>query len=130
MSRKKRQIPTFIFMDAQKLKKIRKLSKVSQKDFGRQIYASREQIRDWEQGLYKIPRWAEENIKKEFGATEKAKPIDGGHLEDYGPKSRRGRKLLKKIEDLLATGGKQAEDEIRKHVEMLEAWIKSKVKKK
>lgn len=53
-------------MDGAKLRELRKKLGLSQTAFGSKIHASQSQIRDWEQNLYKIPTWAEENIRREF----------------------------------------------------------------
>jgi phage repressor protein C with HTH and peptisase S24 domain len=62
-----------VVVEARQLKEIRKLSGLSQSEFGRRIRASLGQISVWERGLAPVPPWAEENIAREFqGGAEAA----------------------------------------------------------
>lgn len=67
-------------MNGRKLKEVRRLSGLSQTAFGARIRATQAQITAWERGLYSIPDWAEENIKREFltgPATAPTVPVIG-----------------------------------------------------
>ena len=70
-------------MDGPKLRKLRTELGLSQSAFGAKIYASQSQMRDWEQGLYKIPLWAQKNIEREFlASTGEVKPAPEKHIEN------------------------------------------------
>ncbi len=98
-------------MDAKKLKEIRKLTGLSQGAFGKKIDASRAQIRDWEQDLYKIPTWAEKNINREFVIGEKAAA--------YGRLSRQQLKMQEIFEEILESGDDEILNHLDRHMSLL-----------
>ena len=59
-------------MESKELKEIRKLSGLSQSEFGRRIRATLGQISVWERGIAPVPAWAEENVAREFSGSELA----------------------------------------------------------
>lgn len=69
-------------MTGEKLKEIRKLTKMDQGDFAAKIYANRWQVSDWERGISEVPLWAQKNIEREFFSPEGIqKPPENPELE-------------------------------------------------
>lgn len=105
-------------MDAEKLREIRTLHKLSQTAFGARIKATQAQITAWERDLHRIPMWAAENIKREFRFVDKNFTVRG-RPDPYPRVDKENRKILLEAEELLDEADEEIKDNLKRLIRLM-----------